>query len=83
MTVVVEAGLDSRSLLAAELARSLDHEVGAVPGPVSARLSAGTNALLADRRAHLIRDADDVLDVLFRGGPEAEGPAADLSAELS
>lgn len=83
ITVVVEAGLDSRSLLAAELARSLDHEVGAVPGPVSARLSAGTNALLADHRAHLIRDADDVLDVLVGDSPETEAPAADLSAEPS
>ena len=57
----------------AELAKGLGYEIGAVPGPVSARLSAGPNALLADQRAHLIRDADDVLDVLLRDSAVAEG----------
>ena len=81
MTIVVEAVGDSGSLLTAEVAGSLGHELGAVPGPVSARLSAGPNALLADRRARLIRDARDVLDVLLESPRETEDRAADLPGD--
>ena len=84
MTVVVEAARRSGSLITAELAADLGREVGAVPGPIAARMSAGTNQLLADG-ATLVRDAQDVIDVLF--GPqgrtvERSGPALELAAEL-
>jgi DNA processing protein len=79
MTVVVEAKSDSGSLLTADVADRLGRELGAVPGPAHARLSIGTNALLAEG-AHLVRDAQDVLDVLG----DSPGPvdrAADLTPE--
>jgi DNA processing protein len=73
MTVVVEAAERSGSLLTAEIAANLGREVGAVPGPVSSRTSAGPNDLLADG-ASLIRNADDVLSVPLRGEPVVSAP---------
>lgn len=67
MTVVVEAAGRSGSLITSELASELGREVGAVPGPVGARMSAGANQLIADG-ARLVRDADDVLDALVGPG---------------
>jgi DNA processing protein len=72
MTVVVEAARRSGSLITAEIATDLGRDVGAVPGPVTAWRSAGTNALLRDG-ASLIRDAGDALDVAV--GIERHDPA--------
>jgi DNA processing protein len=71
-TVVVEAARRSGSLITAEIATDLGRDVGAVPGPVTAWRSAGTNALLRDG-ASLIRDAGDALDVAV--GIERHDPA--------
>jgi DNA processing protein len=75
-TVVVEAGNRSGSLITARCARELGRDVGAVPGRVSSPLSAETNALIRDG-AHLVRSAQDVLDLLFGvgGGPAPVGVA--------
>lgn len=67
MTVVVEAAERSGSLITANLAADLGRELGAVPGPVSSRASAGANDLLAGG-ACLIRCASDVLEVLAATG---------------
>ncbi len=80
MTVVVEAAGRSGSLITSELASDLGREVGAVPGPVGSRMSAGTNQLLADG-ARLVRDAQDVIDALLGPGAGAVarcGPALDF-----
>jgi DNA processing protein len=79
MTVVVEAATRSGSLITTDLAADLGRDLGAVPGPVTSRASAGPNGLLASG-AHLIRDAQDVLDAMLgpgrrpvaRSGPELE-----------
>jgi len=67
ITVVVEAAERSGSLITATMALELGRDVGAVPGPVNAWLSAGTNQLLADG-AKVVRDAQDVLDHLLGTG---------------
>ncbi|MGO9752996.1 MAG: DNA-processing protein DprA [Solirubrobacteraceae bacterium] len=67
ITVVVEAGERSGSLITAELAGDLGRPVGAVPGRVSCSQAAGPNQLLAEG-AHLIRGAKDVLDLLVAAG---------------
>jgi DNA processing protein len=48
ITVVVEAAQHSGSLLTARLASGYGRQLGAVPGPVNSRASAGPNALLAE-----------------------------------
>ncbi|MGH2990887.1 MAG: DNA-processing protein DprA, partial [Solirubrobacterales bacterium] len=82
MTVVVEAAERSGSLITAGMALDLGRPVGAVPGPVSSAMSAGTNQLLVEG-AVPIRDAQDVLDRLLGAGRRAVrelGP--DLDPEL-
>lgn len=83
MTVVVEAAQPSGSLTTVRKALELGRGVGAVPGPVTSRVSKGTNGLIADG-ATPIRDAQDVLDCLLGVGiAEARrcGPA--LEPELA
>jgi DNA processing protein len=79
MTVVVEAAERSGSLITADLAADLGRDLGAVPGPVRSRLSAGPNNLLAGG-ACLVRNAQDVLDAMLGPGVrriERSGPALD------
>ena len=79
MTVVVEAAERSGSLITADLAVDLGRDLGAVPGPVGSRLSAGPNNLLAGG-ACLVRDAQDVLDAMLGPGArriERTGPPLD------
>ena len=68
MTVVVEAAERSGSLITADIAADLGRDLGAVPGPVTSRSSAGPNSLLAGG-AHVIRGAQDVLDAMLGPGP--------------
>ncbi len=72
-TVVVEAGRRSGTLSTAAAADHQGRLVMAVPGPVTSALSAGCHLLLADRFAHLVTGADDVLTAL--GGHRAIEPA--------
>ncbi len=74
MTVVVEAAQRSGSLITADLAADLGRDLGAVPGPVNSRGSAGTNDLLAGG-ACLVRDAQDVLDAMLGPGVRSAGRA--------
>ena len=70
ITVVVEAAQPSGSLITARRALDLGRHVGAIPGPVTSRVSEGTNDLIVDG-AGLIRGAQDVLDRLLGVGIEA------------
>jgi len=82
MTVVVEAARRSGSLITADLAADLGRDLGAVPGPVTSRGSAGTNDLLAGG-ACLVRDAQDVLDAMLGPGVRrAERVGGDLDTRL-
>lgn len=87
MTVVVEAASRSGSLITTDLAADLGRDLGAVPGPVTSRASAGPNSLLASG-AHVVRDAQDVLDAMLGPGraiPRRHGPVLDedLGAALA
>jgi DNA processing protein len=79
MTVVVEAAARSGSLITADLAADLGRDLGAVPGPVTSRASAGPNNLLAGG-ACVVRDAQDVLDAMLGAGAtrlDRSGPVLD------
>ena len=65
--VVIVEGAQPWGTVTADLAAKLGRTVGAVPGQVGVRVAAGTNDLIKDG-AHLIRDARDVLDLLFGVG---------------
>jgi len=67
MTIVVEAAKHSGSLITADLAADLGRDLGAVPGPVTSRMSVGPNALIAGG-ACVVRDAQDVLDAMLGVG---------------
>lgn len=67
MTVVVEAGVRSGSLVTARIARELGRPLGAVPGRITNRQAQGTNDLLASG-ASIVRGPQDVLDVLYGAG---------------
>jgi DNA processing protein len=82
MTVVVEAAKRSGSLITADLAADLGRDLGAVPGPVNSRGSAGTNDLLSGG-ACLVRDAQDVLDAMLGPGVrKAERAGPRIESEL-
>lgn len=61
--VVVEATLDSGSLITARSAMDQGREVFAVPGPIGSLYSAGTHKLIREGAA-LIESAQDVIDIL-------------------
>jgi DNA processing protein len=84
MTVVVEAGERSGSLVTAGFAQRLGRQVGAVPGQITRPQAAGCNALLANG-ATIVRGPQDVLDALFGVGVRAaaDDDRPELTEELA
>jgi DNA processing protein len=85
MTVVVEAAARSGSLITTDLAADLGRDLGAVPGPITSRTSAGPNNLLAGG-ACVVRDAQDVLDAMLGPGRkqiEQRAPKLDHALEAA
>jgi DNA processing protein len=84
MTVVVEAGERSGSLVTAAFARGLGRRVGAVPGQITRPQALGSNALLAGG-ATVVRGPQDVLDALFGIGVRAavDDERPELTEELA
>ena len=80
MTVVVEAGERSGSLVTAAFAQQLARTIGAVPGQITRPQAAGSNALLAGG-ATVVRGPQDVLDALFGAG--VRSAAGDDRPELT
>ena len=64
ITIVVEAPAGSGALITADEAHRLGRTVYAVPGPLGARTSVGTNALIAEGRARAITSVPMVLDAM-------------------
>ena len=59
-SLVVEAALDSGSLITAALAKKYGRKLFAVPGPITSDRSAGTNQLIG-QGASVVTNADDIL----------------------
>lgn len=83
ITLVVEAGAKSGALITADHALELGRTVAAVPGPIDAPQSAGSNGLLRDG-ATIIADVADALQ-LAGLTPAARRPEAEVAtpAELA
>jgi DNA processing protein len=79
VVVVVEAGHRSGALITASHALELGRTVAAVPGPIDAPSSAGSNELLRDG-AVVIATADDALALVGLTAPRTR-PAAELSPD--
>ncbi|WP_078278242.1 DNA-processing protein DprA [Mycobacteroides franklinii] len=73
-TVVVEAGVRSGAANTAAWARALGRPVGAVPGPITSAVSAGTHIEIAERGAQLVVCAQDVVALAGRLGEFAPDP---------
>lgn len=63
-TVVVEAGLRSGARSTARRAGELGHAVMAVPGPVTSKVSVGTNHMIREAEACLVTCGEQVLELV-------------------
>jgi DNA processing protein len=63
-TVIIESAEDGGAMITASTALDQDREVFAVPGNISERRSRGTNTLIQEGRAKLVRNVEDILGEL-------------------
>lgn len=75
-TVVVESAARGGSLVTADIASGYHKELFALPGPIDAPTSEGTNMLIRSNKAILYQSAEDVWDALGWSGEGAAAAAA-------
>ena len=81
--LVIEAGEKSGSLITADFARRQGKKVFAVPGPVTSKVSSGTNTLLKKRRAILVTDPSDILRTkTVRGKSKIPNDLSDIETKI-
>jgi DNA processing protein len=73
VAVLVEAEASAAGLASAKSAVAGGRRLGAVPGPLTSRLSGGPHAMILEG-ATLIRDAEDALELLYAAHPDGPRP---------
>ncbi|OSZ78429.1 DNA protecting protein DprA [Chitinophagaceae bacterium IBVUCB1] len=74
VTVVVESDIKGGALITARLASSYNREVAAFPGRVNDKRSTGCNELIRTNVAAMITSADDLIELMNWGKPQATKP---------
>lgn len=59
--LVIEADLDSGSLITAKLAHKMEKTVWSIPGPITSKVSRGTNFLIKDGKAKVATTPSDII----------------------
>lgn len=81
--VVVESAEKGGALVTARLAGDYDREVLALPGRITDKYSAGCNKLISKHQAHLLYDADDLIDKMNWTKREEESSQQELFPTLN
>jgi len=79
-TIVIEAGLNSGSLITAKIAMENNREVMAVPGKIDSPLSKGSNRLIKDG-AKLVDSIEDIMEGLGYIGIQLQDHASEATAK--
>lgn len=82
MVVIVEAKMESGTLITAEFASEMQSQIGAVPGRVNAAGAALPNRLIADGAKPILR-VQDVLDSLYGVGTRTAPPPLRVSLDAT
>ncbi|MDP2683803.1 MAG: DNA-processing protein DprA [bacterium] len=61
--LIIEAGLNSGSLVTAKLAKKADKNIWAVPGPINSSVSVGCNELIKNGDAKMATSARDIIKI--------------------
>lgn len=82
LTIVVESDIKGGAMSTARLANIYSREVMALPGRINDTYSRGCNDLIARQSAHVIRDVDDIINLMMWPQKEKAGMQQELALEI-
>ena len=83
VVIIVESDIKGGAMATARIANAYSREVCAVPGRLTDKYSRGTNSLIYNNEATLIRDADDIIACCRWTPKPKEGQQQTLDFELN
>jgi DNA processing protein len=82
-TIVIETDIKGGSMITANLANGYNREVMAYPGSIYSNASSGCHYLIKSMKAHLISEANDLVELLNWETKKKKAPQRELFIELS